>query len=124
MFVFSLLSKLRRKGLHPDLDRVVVRALEISTLDFIVVEGVRTLERQRELFRQGKSKTLNSRHLTGHAVDLCPYVDKKLVWELCPALAETVKIAAKMERVPIEWGGDWKSFKDGPHYQLPWSEYL
>ena len=123
MFRFSLRSKLRLRGVHPDLLRVVERALEISPMDFVVVEGLRTLERQRELLRAGKTTTLNSRHLTGHAVDLCPWIDGGLRWDVCTKLAEIVKIAARMEKVDVEWGGDWKTFHDGPHYQLTWREY-
>ena len=117
------LSKLT--GVHPDLVRVVKRAIVLTTVDFVVIEGVRTLARQRELMAAGASKTMNSRHLTGHAVDLAPVVGKQVRWDwpLFYTLEAFVKQAAAEEAVPIEWGGDWESFKDGPHWQLPWSEY-
>jgi peptidoglycan L-alanyl-D-glutamate endopeptidase CwlK len=116
----------RLKGVHPDLVRVVKRAATLSPRRFKVLEGMRTVDRQRQLVAKGASKTMNSRHLTGHAVDIAPVDDKGEVswaWPLYYPLAKVVKDAAKMERVAIEWGGDWKSFKDGPHWQLPWGAY-
>lgn len=113
-------------GVHPDLRAVMDRALQISPLDFIVIEGLRTVERQKQLVASGASKTLRSRHLTGHAVDLLPIgPDGKAAfdWPLYYKLAPAVKQAAKDVGVPIEWGGDWRTFKDGPHFQLPWDEY-
>ena len=73
----------------------------------------------------GASQTLSSRHITGHAVDLGAWVDNQVDWSwpLYYKIAEAMKAAAKQLDVPIEWGGDWKSFKDGPHYQLPWKDY-
>lgn len=109
------------KGVHPDLRRVIDRALQISPLDFIVIEGLRTPERQRQLVASGASQTLNSRHLTGHAVDLLPIgYDGKAAfdWPLYYQLGPAVKRAAKELNVAIVWGGDWKSFKDGPHFEL------
>lgn len=124
-FHLSTLSLNRLSGVHPDLVRVVKRAIEISDVDFTVLEGVRTLDRQKQLVAKGASKTMNSRHLTGHAVDLAPVIDGKVSWDwpLYYQIAKAVKQAAKELGVPIEWGGDWKSFKDGPHWQLPWKAY-
>ena len=115
----------RLDGVHADLVRVVKRAAATSNIDFTVLEGLRTLERQKTLVARGASKTMKSRHLTGHAVDLAPFVDGQVVWAwpLYHKLAVIVKAAAKDENVPIEWGGDWRSFKDGPHWQLPWGTY-
>jgi peptidoglycan LD-endopeptidase CwlK len=112
---------------HPDLYAVVRLAIRLSTQDFTVFEGLRTPERQHELYAAGKSKTLDSRHLTGHAVDLVPLGDGgRLLWEpaRCAAVAKAVKAAASQLGVPIEWGGDWKTFYDGPHFQLPRKEYV
>jgi peptidoglycan L-alanyl-D-glutamate endopeptidase CwlK len=112
-------------GVHEDLVKIVKRAIEVTTIDFVVLEGKRTLERQRQLLAQGRTQTLNSRHLTGHAVDLAPLEGATVVWDW-PAyhkLAEYVKAAANDVKVPVEWGGDWKSFPDGPHWQLPVSRY-
>lgn len=108
-------------GVHPDLIRVIERADELGAR-FTVVCGLRTIEQQRELVAQGKSKTLKSRHLTGHAVDL---VDEHFTWSEreMERLAEVVKRAAADCRIPIEWGGDWKSFIDTPHFQLPVKQY-
>ena len=132
-------SKQRLKGVHPDLVRVVKRAIEITEVDFAVLEGMRTLERQRELFNKGASKTMNSRHLTGHAVDLGAWVDGTISWDWphYHKIADAMKKAAKqitvesdtvsgvplVKNVAISWGGDWDGFPDGPHFQLSWKEY-
>ena len=115
-------------GVHPDLRRVMDRALQAAPFAFVVTEGLRTLARQTELVRIGASRTLDSRHLTGHAVDLVPYVDidkdgkveveEMYAWPLYHKLAPVIKAAAANEKVAIVWGGDWRSFKDGPHWEL------
>jgi len=115
----------RLEGVHPDLVRVVKKAAAMSPLDFTVLEGLRTLERQKQLSQIGATKTLRSRHLTGHAVDLAPMVGGTVRWDwpLYHRLAKIIKEAAVAENVPIEWGGNWRTFKDGPHWQLPWKTY-
>lgn len=115
----------RLEGVHPDLVRVVKRAAAMSSLDFTVLEGLRTTARQKQLYDQGATKTMNSRHITGHAVDLAPMIGGTIRWDwpLYHQLAEVVKAAAKAENVPIQWGGDWRTFKDGPHWELPWKAY-
>tara|TARA_R110000751_G_scaffold18490_3_gene56255 strand:+ start:2840 stop:3439 length:600 start_codon:yes stop_codon:yes gene_type:complete len=109
-------------GIHPDLRRVIDRALQDSPLDFAVIEGLRTRKRQEQLVASGASQTINSRHLTGHAVDLLPLDPTtgkgEFAWPLYDQLGPAVKAAAKKEGVPIVWGGDWTSFKDGPHFEL------
>lgn len=124
-FYLSTRSKRRLDGVHPDLVRVVKRAIEITPVDFAVLEGVRTMARQRQLKEAGASQTLRSRHLTGHAVDLGAYIGGRVRWDWPPyhRIAAAIKAAAAELDVPIEWGGDWRTFKDGPHFQLPWSEY-
>lgn len=115
----------RLEGVHPDLVRVVKKAAAMSSLDFTVLEGLRTAARQKQLMDLGATKTMNSRHLTGHAVDLAPMVGGTVRWDwpLYHQLAVIVKDAAKAEKVPIQWGGDWRTFKDGPHWELPWKQY-
>lgn len=111
----------RLRGVHPDLVRVVVRARAAEA--FTVIEGLRSAERQRELVAKGASRTQNSRHLTGHAVDLAPV---PLDWNDKPAfrrLAGAMKRAADEEGVPLVWGGDWRSFYDGPHFELDRRKY-
>jgi peptidoglycan L-alanyl-D-glutamate endopeptidase CwlK len=122
-FKLGAMSLARLEGVHPDLARVFHRAIEITPVDFSVVEGLRTKERQAELVAAGASKTMNSRHLTGHAVDIAPYVGGTIRWDwpLFYQLAPAVKKAATELGVKVEWGGDWATFKDGPHWQLPWS---
>ena len=114
-------SMARLKGVHPDLVRVVMRAAAMTKVPFAVVEGVRTLERQKQLLKAGATTILRSRHLTGHAVDLVPLLDGKPRWDwpLYRKLAPFMWAAARAENVPVEWGGDWKSFPDAPHWQLP-----
>lgn len=131
----------RLEGVHPDLVRVVKKAAAMSSLDFTVLEGLRTKERQKQLMDLGATKTLNSRHLTGHAVDLAPMVGGTVRWDwpLYHQLAEIVRMASISENVPIRWGGTWKllsaisgpitakvlsrSFPDGPHFELPRANY-
>lgn len=139
-------------GVHEDLIKVVKRAIEITAQDFSVHDGIRTLEEQKKLVERGASKTLQSRHITGHAVDLVPYINGKLRWEWEPIyiIADAVKTAAREFDIPIRWGGCWdvpftdsnetpedlvtdyiarrrsegkRAFVDGPHYELPISAY-
>lgn len=124
-FKLGAKSLAKLKGVHPDLVKVVQRAIEFTEVDFTVTEGLRTLERQRQLVKAGASKTLNSRHLTGHAVDLAALVSGEIRWDwpLYHKLAAAMKKAAVELKIPLEWGGSWKTFKDGPHFQLPFSKY-
>ncbi len=150
--MISARCELRLAGVHPDLVRVVRRAAEGGAM-FRVTEGLRTPERQAELMRAGKTQTLNSRHLTGHAVDLAPLVGTDVSWDwkhFFP-LADAITDAARKEGVPLIWGGAWgrlvqdwpqgsaeaakdayvaerraagrKPFLDGPHFELPAAVY-
>lgn len=119
-FKLSDKSLEKLKGVHPDLVSVVKLAIDLTEVDFVVLEGLRSKDRQRELVNKGASKTMNSRHITGHAVDLGAYVGEiRWDWPLYDKIAKAMKEAAYQINVKIEWGGDWKSFKDGPHFQLP-----
>jgi peptidoglycan L-alanyl-D-glutamate endopeptidase CwlK len=131
----------RLQDVHPDLVRVVRRAAVMSSLDFTVLEGLRTLPRQKQLMAQGATRTLNSRHLTGHAVDLAPMIGGTVSWDWPTyyRLADVMRAASIHENVPIRWGGTWKllsaiqgpitakilsrSFPDGPHFELPRASY-
>lgn len=114
-------------GLKPELREVVYRAAELCPFDIVVLEGMRTYARQQALKSQGASHTLRSKHLTGDAVDLAPMLDTdedgdqeiSWHWPHYHQLAHYVKQAAIEKGVDIEWGGDWTTFKDGPHWQLP-----
>jgi peptidoglycan L-alanyl-D-glutamate endopeptidase CwlK len=127
MMAFQLSSRSLAKleGVHPDLVRVVKRALELSEVDFAVVEGLRTQARQRQLVQAGASQTMDSRHLTGHAVDLAPYIGGQIRWDWPPfyKIADAMKAAARELGVSLNWGGDWTTLKDGPHWQLDRREY-
>jgi peptidoglycan L-alanyl-D-glutamate endopeptidase CwlK len=109
-------------GVHPDLVAVVKRAIEISEQDFSVLEGIRHINRQRELVKSGKSTTMNSRHLTGHAVDLVPY-PVSWDWEYFYPIVDAMKEAAEELGIDIVAGADWENFPDGPHFQLDWESY-
>lgn len=107
-------------GVHTDLGKVVHRAIQLTDVDFIVTEGLRTRERQAELFVKGATTTMNSRHLNGHAVDLAAMVGTEVRWDwpLYAKLAKAMKQSALELNVQIVWGGDWRTFKDGPHFEL------
>lgn len=125
------------QGVHPTLVTVVKHAIEITEQDFTVFDGIRTEAEQREYVARGVSKTMNSRHLTGHAVDLVPWINNRLRWEWEPifVIAVAMQRAAKDLETPIRWGGSWtridntdktpKELKaahdgwDGPHFELP-----
>ena len=137
-------------GVHPDLVRVVKHAIEETPIDFVVIEGLRTAKRQQELVAAGASQTMNSRHLTGHAVDLAAWVGE-IRWDmgLYYQIAATVQKVSRYTGVPIRWGGCWlrldtatktpaqlvaeyvasrrlagkKAFIDGPHFELPAGSY-
>lgn len=119
---------------HPDLATVVHRAAVIwphKGQVFFITSSLRTLAEQRKLLLAGATTTMRSRHLPGaktkksHAVDFAIKLNGKLRWDgpLFMQLAVVMKQAAKDVGIPIEWGGDWRSFKDGPHFQLPWKKY-
>lgn len=124
-FKFSARSLRNLDGLHRDLVRVAHRALELSDVDFVVTEGLRTRERQRQLVAAGASRTMNSRHITGHALDVAAWVGGAVRWDwpLYDRISAAFKAAARELGVPIVWGGDWKTFKDGPHFELDRSRY-
>ena len=110
-------------GVHPDLVAVVKRAIEITGVDFTVIEGIRNISRQRELYKAGKSTTMNSRHITGHAVDMVPWPVDWNDLERFEVMSEAMKSAAEELEIPIVWGGDWKSFYDAPHFELDRKRY-
>lgn len=135
-FKLGATSLARLKGVHPDLVKVVKRTIELTPIDFTVLEGLRTKERQKQLVAKGASKTMNSRHLTGDAVDIAPLVDGKVTWDwkYYFPVAEAMRQAAKELNVRVKWGANWKflndsshklgpadmskSFPDGPHFEL------
>lgn len=124
-FRFSARSRRNLADVHPDLRAVAERALELSPVDFVVTEGLRTVTRQKELFRAGASRTMNSRHLTGHALDVAAWVAGSVRWDwpLYGQIAGAFKQAALERGVKLVWGGDWTSFKDGPHFELDRKAY-
>lgn len=124
-FKLSTRSRKRMEGVHPDLVRVVERAIQITPVDFMVTEGLRSVTRQAELKRAGASQTMNSRHLSGKAVDVAAMIGRDVRWDwpLYPKIADAFKQAALELGVPIVWGGDWTSLRDGPHFELDRKAY-
>lgn len=153
MFKLSERSLNELKGVHPDLVSVVKLAIQVTEQDFSVHDGIRTKEQQKVLYDNGASHTMFSRHITGHAVDLVPFLNGKLRWEWPPIykIAEAVRRAGIQLGIPIRWGGAWditltntrdnpeklvkeysdrqriagsKVFLDGPHFELPKTKYI
>lgn len=151
MFKFGERSLRKLEGVHPDLLKVTQTALALSEVDFGITEGLRSLEKQKILYNTGKSQTMKSRHLTGHAVDVIAYVNGYTYepFNLYTKIAESFREAAFEHDVDILWGAAWlkplnyydsaeeanldyvktrwgqnrKPFIDGPHFQLTWNQY-
>ena len=119
-FRLSARSRARLKGVHPALVGVIEAAILTTPVDFMITEGLRSRERQAALVRAGASRTLNSRHITGHAVDVAALVEGVIRWDwpLYPRIAEAIKMVAKAKGVALVWGGDWPRLRDGPHFEL------
>jgi peptidoglycan LD-endopeptidase CwlK len=110
MFKLSKRSLDRLQGVDERMVEVVKYAIEVTTIDFAVTEGLRTVQRQRELVAKGASQTMNSKHIDGLAVDLVAYIGDRISWELnlYDNIADAMKIAAIDVGVPIRWGGAWQ----------------
>ena len=108
-FRLSQRSLDRLSGVKPQLVAVVRRAIELTTVDFGVTEGLRTIETQRRYVATGKSQTMDSKHLTGDAVDLVAYIDGQVSWELnvYDNIADAMKQAAIEQDVGLRWGAAW-----------------
>lgn len=119
-YTLSKRSEDKLVGVDANLVKVVRRAIELTEIDFGIIEGLRTKERQALLVADGKSQTMNSKHIVGRAVDVVAYVDGKVCWdkEHYVTISKAFKQAAKELNITIRWGGDFKSFFDGPHYEL------
>lgn len=119
-FRLSSRSRARLVGVHPALIAVVEAAIARTPVDFIITEGLRTAERQAALIKAGASRTTRSRHLTGHAVDVAALVEGQVRWDwpLYGRIAQAFKAAALDLKTPLIWGGDWKTLRDGPHFEL------
>jgi peptidoglycan L-alanyl-D-glutamate endopeptidase CwlK len=152
-FRFSANSLRRLEGVHPDLVTVMHGALARTDIDFGVTEGLRTRARQEELVRTGASRTLDGRHLTGHAVDVVAWHRGQVSWHAGHyyPIAWAVVRAARELGTPVRWGGCWQEiqgaeseddlhqmvvdygvrqrargrrvFFDGPHFELPRRAY-
>jgi peptidoglycan LD-endopeptidase CwlK len=128
MFTLSTRSLASLAGVHPDLQRLVRRTGELCDakgLDFIVTDGCRSLEQQKAFVAAGKSQTMHSRHLGGFAIDFVARIQGRVTYDVTAMteISELFKEAANELQIPIEWGGDWHSFKDTPHIQLAKKQY-
>lgn len=116
---FSLRSKRNMQGVDSGLIAVAYLALRISPYDFGIVEGVRTRARQRELVDAGVSWTMNSKHLTGNAIDIGIYINGK--YSKSPTdykkVNKSFERAARFLGIKIKWGGNFRTVFDGPHYE-------
>lgn len=124
-FYLSHNSQKRLDTCHPHLREIATLAITLTEVDFGISEGKRSVQEQKRLVEAGFSQTMNSRHLTGHAFDVLAYRNGEVTWHW-PAyekIAEAMFHAADKLMVPIEWGGNWETLKDGPHFQLPWDKY-
>jgi len=147
-FKLSKRSLARLEGVDERMVRVVKTAISFSNVDFGVIQGLRTIEEQRELVAKGASQTMKSKHLDGLAVDLMAYVGSRGSWELSlyDDIADAMKLAAIEEGVSVRWGAAWqiddirewdgtmqdamdayidlrrsqgrRPFIDGPHFEL------
>lgn len=147
-FKLSNRSRKNLEGVDGRLVAVVEYAIEVTRVDFGVTEGLRTVQRQRELVAAGASQTMNSKHITGHAVDVVAYIGPRISWELnlYDDIADAFKLAAMEVGVPIRWGAAWhvpdirlwdgtmqdaldayidvrrsqgrRAFIDGPHFEI------
>jgi peptidoglycan L-alanyl-D-glutamate endopeptidase CwlK len=124
-YKLGLRSRMRLKGVNPDLIKVVELALTYSPHDFTITEGLRTRERQAKLVKAGASRTMNSRHITGHAIDFAVLVGGKVRWDwpLYPPVGDAFKRAGRELGIPVVWGGDWPRLRDGPHVELDRKAY-
>jgi len=125
-FSFGIKSSEKLSKVHPDLQKVFNEAFKESPLDFSITEGLRTKERQKELFDAGKSQTMNSRHITGKAVDIAVIKDGTVTWDFqyYRIVTDHIKSVAKKLDIPIVCGIDWTSFVDGPHIELHRAKYI
>ena len=106
-------------GLYPDLSFAVTEAIKITAQDFMAFDGVRSTAQQRKLVAKGASKTMDSYHLYGLAVDLVPYINGQPRWEEkpCKVINKAMNSVIKAHGLAIDWGyGMWGW--DMPHYQL------
>ena len=112
-FRFGSTAKAKLDTVNPKLAEVAEAALALSDIDFGITEGLRTMEKQQQLVKEGASKTLKSKHLTGNAIDIVAYVDGKVTWELqyYEKIAQSFKIAKDDVGVQIRWGGNWNGYK-------------
>lgn len=108
-FKLSTRSLRNLQGVNIALVEVVKRAIELTKVDFAVTEGLRSVERQQELVAKGASQTMQSKHITGKAVDLTAFLDNRISWELAlyDEIADAMRQAAIEQNVPIRWGAAW-----------------
>tara|TARA_Y100001972_G_C7586409_1_gene294042 strand:- start:227 stop:664 length:438 start_codon:yes stop_codon:yes gene_type:complete len=114
-FKFGKSSEEKLQTVRPELADVARKALELSSIDFGITEGLRSEQKQKQLVSEGASKTMKSKHLTGHAIDIVCYADGKITWDLehYQTAAYAFGLASKELDVQIRWGGNWSGYKTG-----------
>ena len=124
-FKFSKRSLENLQGIHPDLVMVTTHALSLSPVDFVVIDGLRTMDEQKILFAKGKSRRLDSRHLTGHAIDFAAWVNGEISWDIAhyKRITESFSKAAQQLGVRIVRGIDWPHLVDADHIELDKRDY-
>lgn len=125
MFKLTATDLARLKGVDPKLVKVITEAAKTAKTPFKVLEGLRTAAKQAQYFKAGTSMLdgvkKKSKHQLGRAVDIVPIVNGKVEfrsWAPFYPMADNIKATAKRLGVKVTWGGDWKSFKDGPHFEV------
>ena len=108
-YKLSTKSQERLMGVEPELKEVVYEAIKVTKIDFGVIEGLRTEEKQKQLVESGASQTMKSKHLEGRAVDLMAYIGGRGSWELnvYDEIADAMKEAAIKVDVAVRWGAAW-----------------
>ena len=108
-YKLSTKSQERLMGVEPELKEVVYEAIKVTKIDFGVIEGLRTEEKQKQLVESGASQTMKSKHLEGRAVDLMAYIGGRGSWELSvyDEIADAMKEAAIKVDVAVRWGAAW-----------------
>ncbi len=129
-FKFGKTSEEKLSTVNSQLASVARKALELTPIDFGITEGRRSIEKQQQLVAEGASKTMKSKHLTGHAIDIVCYADDKITWDLeyYQIVANAFALACEELHLNVRWGGSWKvndftldpenKFIDAVHFEL------
>ena len=120
MYLLNQRSLQNLQGVHPSLVKLMKTAILSSPFPFMITEGLRSIERQKQLFQEGKTKTLDSYHLKGRAVDIAVIVENHITWNYSfyEKVAKHILKIAHRKHLKITWGGTWNTLVDAVHFQL------